>query len=84
VPRLGIVNVIGVVEAVLVVCRPARPSMLGHHAMLVASHAIGVIERFAHVGAGIEIGVAAAGIPFVVGVRPRCRNDHADASAESA
>jgi hypothetical protein len=56
VPRFGVVEVIGVLETVLVVCRPAGPSTLRHNAMLVASRAIGVVERFAQVGAGIEIG----------------------------
>jgi hypothetical protein len=59
VPRLGIVDVIGV----LVVCRPAGRSMLGHHAMLVANHAIGVIERFAHVGPGSRSASLLRGYP---------------------
>jgi hypothetical protein len=43
VPRFGIVEVIGVVGTVLIVYRPG-PSTLRHNAVLVASHAIGVVE----------------------------------------
>jgi len=80
VPRFGIVEVIGVVGTVLVVYRPG-PSTLRHNAVLVASRAIGVVERFASVGAGVEIGFAAPGIPFFVRLRPRWINVHAGTSA---
>jgi len=60
VPRL---RVIGVLEWIVGFCRPVRSPTLRHSALLVASHAIGVVERFAHVGAGIEIRFAAPRIP---------------------
>jgi hypothetical protein len=66
-PRLRVVDVL---ETVLVVRRPIVSSRLRHNAMLVARDEIGIVEGFAQVGAGIEIGFAAARISFVVGVRP--------------
>jgi hypothetical protein len=80
VPRLRIVDVIAVLEMVIIVCRRVGSSTPQHNAMLVAGHAIGVVERFARIGARIEIGLAAPRIPFVVRVRPGCSNDHVSAS----
>jgi hypothetical protein len=77
--RLRIVDVIRVIKTVLAIA-PVVALMLWYHAMLVTSDEIGFVEGFAHLGAGIEIGLAAPWIPFVVGVRRRCRNDHLSAS----
>jgi ABC-type microcin C transport system duplicated ATPase subunit YejF len=65
-PRLRVVDVL---ETVLVVRRPIVSSRLRHNAMLVARDQVGVDERFAQVGAGIEIRFPAPRISFVVGVR---------------
>jgi hypothetical protein len=78
--RFGIVEVIGVVGTVLVVYRPGL-STIRHDAVLAAGRAIGVVERFASVGAGIKIGFAAPRIPFFVRVRPGWISVHAAASA---
>lgn len=77
--RLRILGVIGVIETFLSV-GPVVALMLRYHAMLITSDKIGFVERFAHVGAGIEICLAAPWIPFVVGVSRRCRIDHISAS----
>jgi hypothetical protein len=77
--RLLLIDVIGVVDLV-VVGRHGGSSTLMHNAMLVASHPIGIVERFGRIGAGIEIGFAAPWIPLVEGVRSRCSSDHVSAS----
>jgi hypothetical protein len=58
-PRLGVVDVIGVFVTMLVVPRQLESSSLYHNAMLVTGHAISVVERFARVRAGVEISFAA-------------------------
>jgi hypothetical protein len=84
-PRLRVVDVS---VTILVVSRRLRSASLYRNAMLVTNHAIGVVERFARVRAGVEIGLAASRIAFVVGIsyglRPSGRRDHASASGWSA
>jgi hypothetical protein len=75
-PRLRVVNVL----IAVVVCQPVELSTFHHDAMLATSHAIGVVEGFAWVGARIEVGCVARRIAFVVGVGSGGRNDHAGAS----
>jgi hypothetical protein len=74
------VSRLGVFGTVLIVCGTVGSSTLQHNAMLVASHAIGIVERFGQVGSGVEIGLAAPRIPFVVEVRLGCSDDHGGAS----
>lgn len=64
----------------ILIVGPVVALMLRYHAMLVTRDEIGLVEGFAQVGAGIEIGYAASRIPLVVGVSARCRNDHVSAS----
>lgn len=82
-PRLPVVGIIGVVVAD-VLCRLVELSTLQHDPMLIAGRAISVVKRLAQVGTRIEIGRAAPRVAFLVGVRYRCRNDHAGASQSSA
>jgi hypothetical protein len=80
VARLRVVDPIGVLETLFVFYGPVGASTLWRNAVLIAGSAIGVAERFARAGAGIEIGFAALRVPFLVGVGLRCGIGHVSTS----
>ncbi len=77
--QLPVIVIVGVVVAG-VLCRLVELSTLQHNPMLVAGRAISLAKRLTQVGTRVEISRAARRVAFLVGVKPRCSNDHARAS----
>jgi hypothetical protein len=81
--RLRVIDPIGVLETLFVLYGLIRSPTLWRNAMLIAGRAIGVVERFAQAGVGIEIRFAAPRIPFVVRAGFRYGIGHVSTSYQS-